>query len=72
MFANRTFANSLTALVVAAALGLSVSAAQARDFDHRGGHGFQQTQHHGNSRHGHRSDHHRGTSHHGGRHDGRR
>lgn len=55
------FAKTMAALAVAATLGLSMSAAQARDFDHRG-HGFQQTQHHSNARH-HRFDHHRSSHH---------
>jgi len=75
MFTNSTFVKSLTAVAVAAALGLSMSAAQARDFDHRGGHGFQHSQHYGHARYGHRSEHrseHRRDERRFERHDGRR
>ena len=67
------FTRTLSALVVAAALGLSMGAAQARDFDHRaGGQGFQHADHRGASHHGHHNRHHQLNRHHNGGHNGRR
>ena len=56
----------LIAAALASALGLSVSVAQARDFDHRGG-GFKPVARHGEFRHGHhvRHSHHRHNVHRG-------
>lgn len=50
----------LIAAALVSALGLSMSAAQARDFDHRGS-GFNSAARHGDFRHGHhvRHFHHR-------------
>ena len=54
------FTKNLFVVAILAALGLSVSTAQARDFDHRAGYqGSHRTAHHDNQRHGHHASHHR-------------
>lgn len=63
---------NLFVVAMLAALGLSVSTAQARDFDHRGGfQGSHRTAQHDNFRHGHHVSHHRHHSHRHFRHHGR-
>ena len=47
----------LFALALVSALGLSMSAAQAKGFEHRE-RGFHHTAHHGEFRHGHHARHH--------------
>ncbi len=63
------FIKSLSALAVAAVLGLSMGAAQARDFDHHG-HGYRHVDHRNASHHRHHVRHHHVNRHH--HHDGRR
>ena len=54
------FSKNLFMLALVSALGFSMSAAQARDFDHRDGQrGFHRVDHRDNFRHGHHTAHHR-------------